>query len=83
MKRLPKLFAPCFTPPGVLVLAVPVGPALAKTGLQKNDVILSVNGEKTANTAALLRLAPALPAGHSAKIEIFRNQEELILQLNP
>ncbi len=66
---------------GVLVLDVPADSALAKTGLQMNDVILSVNGGKTADTAALLRQAPALPAGSSLQIRISRDQKEMVVQL--
>jgi hypothetical protein len=66
---------------GVLVLEVPVESALAKAGLRKNDVILSVNGGKTTDTAALLRQAPATPTGHPLKIGISRDQKELVLQL--
>jgi hypothetical protein len=68
---------------GVLVLDVPVESALAKAGLRKNDVILSVNGGKTADTAALLRQAPALPAGSSLKIGVSRDQKETVVQLIP
>jgi membrane-associated protease RseP (regulator of RpoE activity) len=68
---------------GVLVLEVPAGSALAKAGLRKNDVILSVNGAKTADTAALLRQIPALPAGSSLKIDISRDQKEMVVQLIP
>jgi hypothetical protein len=68
---------------GVLVLEVPAESALAKAGLRKNDVILSVNGAKTADTAALLRQAPALPAGSSFKIGISRDQKEFFVQLIP
>jgi hypothetical protein len=68
---------------GVLVLEVPADSALAKAGLRKNDVILSVNGEKTADTAGLLRQAPAMPAGSSLKIGISRDQKEMFVQLIP
>jgi hypothetical protein len=46
---------------GVLVLEVPAESPLAKAGLRKNDVILSVNGGTTAETSALLRHADATP----------------------
>jgi hypothetical protein len=68
---------------GVLVLEVPADSALAKAGLRKNDVILSVNGAKTADTAALLRQIPALPAGSSLKIGISRDQKEMVVPLLP
>jgi hypothetical protein len=68
---------------GVLVLEVPAGSALAKAGLRKNDVILFVNGGKTADTAALLRQIPALPAGSSLKIGISRDQKEMVVPLLP
>ena len=68
---------------GVLVLEVPADSALAKAGLRKNDVILSVNGAKTADTAALLRQASELPAGSSLKIGISRDQKESVVELRP
>jgi hypothetical protein len=68
---------------GVLVLEVPAESALAKAGLRKNDVILSVNGAKTADTAALLRQAPALPVGSSLKVGISCDQKEMDVRLNP
>ena len=68
---------------GVLVLEVPAGSALAKAGLQKNDVILSVNGTRTADVAALLQQAPALTAGQTVPVAIWRNQKESTLMLTP
>ena len=68
---------------GVLVLDVPADSALAKAGLRKNDVILSVNGGQTADTAALLHQAPKLPAGNSFKLGVSRDQKEIVLQLLP
>jgi hypothetical protein len=68
---------------GVLVLEVPAESALAKAGLRKNDVILSVNGAKMADTAVLLRQAPAIPGGSSLKIGVSRDQKEIVVQLAP
>jgi hypothetical protein len=68
---------------GVLGLEVQADSALAKAGLRKNDVILSVNGGKTADTAALLRQVPELPAGNSLKIGISRDQKEMAVQFIP
>ena len=56
---------------------------VAKVGLRKNDVILSVNGERTVDTAALLRQAPALPVRGFLKIGVSRNQKEFVVQLIP
>lgn len=68
---------------GVLVLNVPAESPLAKAGLRKNDVILSINGDKAVDTAALLRQASALPAGNVLKIGVSRDQKETIIQLLP
>ena len=68
---------------GVLVLEVPSASAMAGAGLRKNDVILSINGAKTADTAALLRQVPALPAGSSLNIGVSRDQKEIVVQLIP
>ena len=68
---------------GILVLEVPAESALAKAGLRKNDVILSVNESKTADTAALLRQVPELSAGNSSKLGVSRDQKEIVIQLLP
>ena len=68
---------------GVLVLEVPAESTLARAGLRKNDVILSVNDGKTSDTAALLKQAPAMPAASSLKLGISRDQKEIVIQLLP
>jgi serine protease Do len=68
---------------GILVLEVSADSASAKSGMQTNDVILSINGEKTVDTAALLRLAPASSAGSSLNLGISRNQKEIEIRLVP
>ena len=64
---------------GVLVLEVPVDSALAKAGLQKNDVILSVNGDKSGDVARLLQLTPSLAAGQTLSVGVSRNQKVITL----
>jgi hypothetical protein len=66
---------------GVLVLEVPADSLPMKAGLQKNDVILSVNGSKTIDVATLLRQVPALTEGQALLIGISRNQKESTLSL--
>jgi len=67
---------------GVLVLEVPADSPLAKAGLRKNDVVLSINGGKTADTAALLRQVPAF-LSDPLKIGVSRDQKEILIQLPP
>jgi hypothetical protein len=66
---------------GVLVLEIPAESPLVKAGLRKNDVILSVNGAKTADTATLLKQASAWPADSSLKLGVSRDQKELVVDL--
>jgi len=66
---------------GVLVLEVGADSSPMRAGLQKNDVILSVNGIKTPDFATLLRQASAPGAGQALSIGISRNQKESTLSL--
>ena len=66
---------------GVLVLEVPTESALAKSGLQKGDVILSVAGAETGDVTALLRNAPALAAYQTISLSVSRQQKEMPLQI--
>ena len=66
---------------GVLVLEVPEYSPLAKARLRKNDVILSVNGGKTADTAALLRQVSELPTGNFVKLDVSRDQKKTVVEL--
>ena len=49
------------------------------TGLQKNDVILSVNGIKAADAGTLLQQAPALAPFQTLSLRIMRQQRESVL----
>jgi hypothetical protein len=66
---------------GVLVLEVPADSSPMKAGLQKDDVILSVNGATTADVATLLQQASAVTAGQALSIGISRNQKQITLSL--
>ena len=66
---------------GVLVLEVPAESPLAKAGLRKNDIILSVRGETTPDTAALLRHVAAISAVKPLKIGLSRDQKEIVMQV--
>jgi hypothetical protein len=66
---------------GVLVLEVPTGSVLAKGGLQKGDVILSVNGTEKPDVAILLQEAPALADFQSITLGISRQQKEIALNI--
>ena len=65
---------------GVLVREISVDSTLVKSGLQKNDVILSVNGSPIKNVKALLQV-PARLTGQTMKVGVWRNQKESILTL--
>lgn len=68
---------------GVLVLEAPAASELAKAGLRRGDVILTVNGTKIADAAALLRLAPSRPLGAAFTVGYLRNQEAGTLRIGP
>jgi hypothetical protein len=68
---------------GVWAQEVPADSALAKAGLRKNDIILSVNDAKTADTAAFLCEVSATPVGSSVQLGVSRDQREFIVQLIP
>ncbi len=61
----------------------PPDSALAKAGLRKNDVILSVNGAKTPDTAALLRQTQASPSGSPLALGVSRDQQEFVVPVVP
>jgi hypothetical protein len=66
---------------GVLVLEVPGNSILAHRGLQSNDVILSINGVKTADVAVLFHQAPDLTVGQTLTVGISRHQKETTLSV--
>jgi hypothetical protein len=66
---------------GVLVREIPAESILAKDGLQKGDVILSVNGNKIDDVNALFLQVPALSTEQVMKVGILRNQKETVLSI--
>jgi hypothetical protein len=66
---------------GVLVLEVSAESPLAKSGLQKDDVILSVNGAKTADTATLVKQATASAASKPLNIGVSRDQKQTVIEV--
>ncbi|HEX9045645.1 MAG TPA: PDZ domain-containing protein, partial [Verrucomicrobiae bacterium] len=68
---------------GVLVLEVRADSPLAKAGVQKNDVILAINGGAIVDTAGLVKQTTASTAGAASSIRISRNQKEMVAQVNP
>jgi hypothetical protein len=65
---------------GVLILEVLDDSPLVKAGLRKNDVILSVNGARTAGTAALHQQTP-LPVGGPLRLGVSRDQQEMVVEV--
>lgn len=61
---------------GVLVLEVPAGGALAAAGLQKDDVILKVDGKVIDKCSDLLKKTAGVQPGQEIKIGIERLQKE-------
>jgi len=70
---------------GVLVVAVPAGSPLAAAGLQKDDVILKLDGKPIVQFADLTRLSASLKPGQEIKLGILRSQKEvtIVLRITP
>ncbi|MBY9067306.1 Do family serine endopeptidase [Hyphomonas sp. WL0036] len=58
---------------GALVADVTVGSPAEKAGLLRNDIILSVNGQKVTDATSTTRIVARLIANTSNKFEIIRN----------
>jgi hypothetical protein len=67
----------------VLVREVSPESALARGGLQKGDVILSLNGTVVNDARALAARTRTWSAGHSFTVGILRNQKEMTLDITP
>ena len=64
---------------GIIVQEVSAGTALAEAGLQKNDVILSINDKTTNEFVQLFRISSDLKPGAEIKIGILRLQKSMTL----
>lgn len=58
---------------GARVESVADGSPAARAGLQKNDVILSFDGEPVRSVAELVRMVRETPPGRSVQLEVFRD----------
>ncbi|QOV91342.1 PDZ domain-containing protein [Humisphaera borealis] len=67
---------------GVLVLQVPSDSALAKAGLKKDDVILSVDGQKVGDAGQLSKLSGMLTKKPRYDVLVWRNQSETTLTVS-
>ena len=68
---------------GALVLEVPVSSVLARNGLQKGDVILSINGTAVNDVDVLMQAAPALIQFQTLTLGISRQQKQRVLSVTP
>ena len=68
---------------GVLILQVRPGCALDRAGLKKNDVVFWVNGERTRDISSLFRRDAPVFARTGLQIVLYRNQEEVTLEVAP
>ena len=66
---------------GVLVLEVPTESPWPKPGCERTMSFFPSTAATTADTAALLQRAAALPAGNSLKVGISRDQKEIFIAL--
>jgi serine protease Do len=58
---------------GALVSEVKPGSPAAKSGVQKNDVIIEFDGERVRSVAELRRLVRETPSGRTVKIKLIRD----------
>ena len=68
---------------GVLVLAVSANTTAADAGLQKGDVIVSLEGTPVADVAGLVRQLTTLAPGRNVRVGILRNQKQHSISLHP
>ena len=66
---------------GVLVLEILPTSSLNRSGLKKNDVILSLNGTNIPDVATLMQSSRDLPPGQILSLAIARDQKELTVKV--
>lgn len=65
---------------GVLVVEAPTGTPAARSGLQKGDLVVTVNGAAVRRAEELLRRVHAL-AGQNVELTVVRAQQKLVLKV--
>lgn len=65
---------------GVMISSLDAGPA-SKAGIQRGDVILSINNDKVKSAKQFLDLAKELPEGVAIPVLVQRDQDALFLAL--
>ena len=68
---------------GMFVMTVQDNSPAALAGIQKFDIIISLNNQPIASAADVTRVIDGAPAGSPVKVHIWRSGQELDLQLRP
>jgi len=66
---------------GAILLEVPDGSAASAAGLRKLDVVLQAGGKEIKDAAELLRLYRATPPDQKLKLEVFRGQKRVTIEV--
>lgn len=69
--------------PGIPITAVETGSPAAAAGLQKGDVITSLDGRWTATPSDVFAAAADAPAGRPATVVVLRKGTEIALEVTP
>ena len=64
-------------PDGVVLKGVQRTSPAGKAGLEPGDVIVTINGEKVANSRGMLNQIAQLPPGSSATVRVLRSGKEV------
>lgn len=68
---------------GVLILQVPPGSVVAKSGLRPIDVILRANGHVVGTVEDLLRIGNSTPGDEALELDVYRRQGHVTVRLGP
>jgi serine protease Do len=68
---------------GVLIESVMDGTPATRAGLQKGDIVLEFDGERTRSTRQFIRLVRETPPGRTVKMTVMRNGSRRTIDITP